>query len=99
MTGGASVTEEAPVRCPCGRLLTDPVSQARGLGPVCYRRLRARTRPRARIIGTRTAGPHPAAVPARVTTQLEFELWDGEDIEDLFYRRPLITDVPTGALL
>lgn len=29
----------APATCSCGRLLKDPVSIARGLGPVCNRRL------------------------------------------------------------
>jgi hypothetical protein len=41
------LSEEQPVRCACGRLLADPRSKARGLGPVCFRRLhprRARTR-------------------------------------------------------
>jgi len=33
-----------PVRCRCGRPLRDPVSRARGLGPVCARRLGLATR-------------------------------------------------------
>ncbi|MEU6661228.1 DUF6011 domain-containing protein [Streptomyces sp. NPDC046821] len=32
-----------PRTCVCGRLLTDPVSRARGLGPTCWRRLRGDT--------------------------------------------------------
>lgn len=39
----------APVRCPCGRLLRDPVSVTRGIGPVCERRLSGRTAPRAAL--------------------------------------------------
>lgn len=35
-----------PRRCVCGRLLRDPVSRARGLGPTCWRRLRGDSRPR-----------------------------------------------------
>jgi hypothetical protein len=88
------------VRCPCGRLLTDPVSRARGLGPVCYRRSHRHTRPR--VLGTRTALAHPAAVPVQTDTQLEleFEIWADEPDEapDPYAPRP-ITDVPTGALL
>lgn len=33
-------------RCLCGRLLTDPASRARGLGPTCFRRLHGHTAPR-----------------------------------------------------
>lgn len=99
MTGGAGVPEEDAVRCPCGRLLSDPVSRARGLGPVCFKRLSGRARTRPRIVGTPTAHPHPNAVPVRITTQLAFEIWDVEDDEPDPYRPRPITDVPTGALL
>jgi hypothetical protein len=34
-------------------------------------------------------------VPVRRTTQLAFEIWDGDEDDDT----PYITDVPTGALL
>ncbi|MCM1974608.1 DUF6011 domain-containing protein [Streptomyces sp. G1] len=86
------------MRCSCGRLLTDPVSRARGLGPVCYRRSRGRTR--RRLIGTRIPLAHPAAIPARHDTQLAFEIWadDPDDEPDPYAPRP-ITDVPTGGLL
>lgn len=85
------------MRCPCGRPLTDPVSRARGLGPVCYRRLRGRVELRPRRIRIQTAAPHPRAVPLRRDTQLAFEIWedDGPEVDDT----PYITDVPTGALL
>jgi hypothetical protein len=95
-TPTGSTPAERPVRCPCGRLLTDPVSRARGLGPVCYRRSRGRTR--RRLIGTRTALSHPAAIPSHRDTQLEFELWERGPDNDPYAPRP-ITDVPTGALL
>lgn len=39
---------ETPVKCVCGRLLRDPVSRARGIGPICAKRLQARTAPRPR---------------------------------------------------
>jgi hypothetical protein len=38
-----STGEEEPVHCACGRLLRDPESRARGLGPVCHRRLHGPT--------------------------------------------------------
>ena len=48
-----------PVECVCGRLLTDPVSRARGLGPVCARRLSAPTAPAAPSAATSlTPVPH-----------------------------------------
>ena len=101
MTGGDGATDESPRCMACGRLLRDQESRRLRLGPVCRERLRGLLAPRPRTIGTHTAGPHPAAVPARVTAQLEFELWDDEepDVEDLYHRRRSITDVPTGALL
>ncbi|WP_439947222.1 DUF6011 domain-containing protein [Streptomyces sp. BBFR109] len=36
--------EEPPVRCACGRLLRDPESRTRKLGPVCWRKLHGRPR-------------------------------------------------------
>ncbi|WP_411078486.1 DUF6011 domain-containing protein [Streptomyces sp. cmx-10-25] len=89
--------EEAPVKCVCGRPLTDPVSRGRGLGPRCFKRLRGRPAPGPRIVGTRTAGAHPQAVPGR-PGQLALD-WDDEDDEPDPYQPRPITDVPTGALL
>ncbi|MGX1515028.1 DUF6011 domain-containing protein [Streptomyces collinus] len=83
--------EEAPVKCVCGRLLTDPVSRGRRLGPRCYEKLRARPR----IVGTYTASTHPLAVPPR-PGQLALD-WDDQDDEP--DRPRAITDVPTGAFL
>ncbi|WP_353963261.1 DUF6011 domain-containing protein [Streptomyces sp. NBC_01549] len=40
---------DGPVTCVCGRLLRDPASRVRGLGPVCARRLQGRTAPRPSI--------------------------------------------------
>lgn len=99
MTGGDGATTEAVPCMACGRLLRDEESRRLRIGPHCLKRLQARLAPRPRIVGTRTAEPHPAAVPARITTQLELELWDGEDVVGLFHSRPTITEVPTGALL
>ncbi|WP_435215856.1 DUF6011 domain-containing protein [Streptomyces sp. bgisy034] len=96
MTGGAGAPEEEPVHCVCGRLLSDPVSRARGLGPHCYRQLQARTAPRPRRLRTPAAGPHPRAVPEREPTQLALD-WDDDDPEP--EPAQAITDVPTGALL
>lgn len=87
--------EETPVPCVCGRLLRDAESRRLRLGPVCRKRLAARQARRHRGPGTRTAGPHPRAVPAR-PAQLEF-VWDDQD--DTAEPAPPITDVPTGALL
>lgn len=98
-TPGTSEAEEEPLRCPCGRLLTDPVSRARGLGPVCFRRLRGRTRPRRRTVGTHISAPHPRAIPVRRPTQLAFEIWDDTEAELDPFRPRAIFDVPTGALL
>ncbi|MFJ5915011.1 DUF6011 domain-containing protein [Streptomyces ardesiacus] len=90
--------EEAPVKCVCGRLLTDPVSRGRGLGPRCYEKLRASSKPRPRVVGTHPASTHPLAVPPR-PGQLALD-WDhqADDEPDPYQPRP-ITDVPTGALL
>lgn len=100
MTGGDGATGEAVTCMACGRLLRDDESKRLRLGPHCRKRLQAALapRPRRRLIGTMTAVPHPAAVPARYTTQLE--IWDDEPaeaVEPSRYRG--ITDVPTGALL
>lgn len=86
--------EETPVRCVCGRLLRDAESRRLRLGPVCRKRLAARQTRRHGGPGTRTAGPHPRAIPRR-PAQLEF-VWDDQDDEE---PAPHITDVPTGALL
>ncbi|WP_328657922.1 DUF6011 domain-containing protein [Streptomyces sp. NBC_00334] len=95
-TGEERETEETPVTCVCGRPLTDPVSRGRGLGPRCYKRLRARPAPR--IVGTHTARAHPLAVPAR-PGQLALDWGDQDDDEPDPYQPRPITDVPTGALL
>ncbi|MFI1324573.1 DUF6011 domain-containing protein [Streptomyces rochei] len=91
--------DEAPVRCVCGRPLTDPVSRGRGLGPRCYKRLRGRPERRRRVIGTHTARSHPLAVP-KPPEQLAL-VWDDaqDDDEPDPYRPRPITDVPTGAFL
>jgi len=73
-TGGAAVAQEAPVRCPCGRLLCDPVSRARGLGPVCYRRLYGRTADRGHESRVRHLGP----TSGQLALDLE-DHWDDED--------------------
>lgn len=84
----------------CGRELRDDESRRLRLGPVCRERLRGLLAPRPRIVGTNTASPHPAAVPARTDRQLTFEIWhDDEDDEPDPFRPRSITDVPTGALL
>lgn len=65
--GGRPVTDvllpgdqpPAKRRCICGRPLSDPVSRARGLGPVCYRRLRGRTQHRTVAAAAPPAGPVP----------------------------------------
>lgn len=94
-TGEATEVVETPVKCVCGRLLTDPVSRTRGLGPRCHKRLSAPARPRARIVGTYTAACHPRALPGP-PVQLALD-WDDED--DQPDRPRPITDVPTGAFL
>ncbi|MFE7954410.1 DUF6011 domain-containing protein [Streptomyces sp. NPDC057413] len=67
-TGEAAVAEETPVRCVCGRLLADPVSRARGLGPRCYRRLRGRTAARG---GTARVPTAPQPGPGQLALDLE----------------------------
>ncbi|MFF0790392.1 DUF6011 domain-containing protein [Streptomyces spiralis] len=52
-----SSSEEEPVACACGRLLTDPESRARGLGPVCWRKLHRRTNRQPRLATPRAARP------------------------------------------
>jgi hypothetical protein len=47
------MNQNTPARCLCGRLLADPASRARGLGPVYFRRLRGHTAPSPR------AAPEP----------------------------------------
>jgi hypothetical protein len=97
VTGGDGATGEATTCMACGRLLRDDESKRLRLGPHCLKRLQAALAPRPRLIGTRTAGPHPMAIPPCRTTQLEF--WDDEDDEPEPGRSRPITDVPTGALL
>ncbi|MEV8474879.1 DUF6011 domain-containing protein [Streptomyces sp. NPDC051173] len=44
----------------CGRLLADPASRARGLGPVCFRRSRGRTGHRVSPLPVLAAVPETA---------------------------------------
>ncbi|MFE4697258.1 DUF6011 domain-containing protein [Streptomyces sp. NPDC056738] len=100
MTGRGGATGEAASCMACGRLLRDQESRRLRLGPTCRKRLQAALAPRPRrVVGTHTAGPHPLAIPAHRTTQLE--IWDDEDDEDEddLYRPRAVTDVPTGVLL
>jgi len=65
---------DPPVICPCGRLLRDPVSRARGLGPVCHRRLSGRTAPRVRKPAQASASqPIPGQDELPLNDQLD--LW------------------------
>jgi hypothetical protein len=82
----------------CGRLLHDDESKRLRLGPRCLKRLQGLLAPRPRRVRTPVAVTHPKAVPAR-TSQLALELWDDDAEDDEPDDRPLITDVPTGALL
>ncbi|MFI8531765.1 DUF6011 domain-containing protein [Streptomyces aquilus] len=102
MTGGDGATAETAACMACGRELRDEESRRLRLGPVCRERLRGLLAPRPRrIVGTHTALPHPAAIPARHhDEQLAFEIWDDHpDDEPDPYQPRAITDVPTGALL
>ncbi|MFE9127053.1 DUF6011 domain-containing protein [Streptomyces sp. NPDC007148] len=47
------------MRCTCGRPLRDPVSRARGLGPVCHKRLHGTPGRRPRQATPTTAEPIP----------------------------------------
>lgn len=67
MTATVASHREAPVRCACGRLLADPVSRARGLGPVCAKRLQGRTARPPRITSP-TTDPEP--IPGQTELQL-----------------------------
>lgn len=58
-------TEEEPVRCTCGRALRDPVSRARGQGPVCWRRLHQP--------GRRPYAPRPPATPGPEQPELPYD--------------------------
>ncbi|MGW6531416.1 DUF6011 domain-containing protein [Streptomyces venezuelae] len=69
MTRPAARDAEEPGRCVCGRLLADPVSRGRGLGPVCARRLQGRT-------ARRSALPRPAVTPDPIPGQTELPLTD-----------------------
>ncbi|MGW4043000.1 DUF6011 domain-containing protein [Streptomyces sp. NPDC004721] len=64
--------EEEPVTCTCGRLLTDPESIARGLGPVCHRRIHGRPSRRPRTTSP-AAEPGPGQDELPLTDQLP--LW------------------------
>jgi hypothetical protein len=100
--GEAGEAGEAASCMACGRELRDQESRRLRLGPVCRERLRGLLTPRPRrIVGTHTALPHPAAIPARhIEEQLAFEIWDDDqDDEDETDNGRSITDVPTGALL
>ncbi|MFE4671061.1 DUF6011 domain-containing protein [Streptomyces sp. NPDC056723] len=55
---GDGADADAPRCATCGRLLADPASKVRGLGPVCARRLGGRTAARAS-----PAAPTTAPVP------------------------------------
>jgi hypothetical protein len=65
---------EEPVTCACGRPLRDPVSVARKIGPVCWRKLHGRPARR-----TRRTLPGPPAEPGPDQTELplndQLELW------------------------
>lgn len=50
--------EEEPVKCACGRTLTDDLSKSRKTGPTCWRKLHGRT-----VHRPRTAKPPAAARP------------------------------------
>ena len=50
--------------CACGRPLRDPVSVARGLGPVCWRKLHGRRPRRPRVVAPATEiGPGQDELP------------------------------------
>lgn len=99
MTGGDGASAEATACMACGRLLRDPESKRLRIGPHCLKRLQTSAAPRPRTVGTRTAIPHPQAIPLRESAQLAFEVWDDEDQDDEPDPGRRITDVPTGALL
>lgn len=100
MTGGDGVAGETAPCMACGRLLRDQESVRLRIGPHCLKRLQEAAAPRPRTIGNYTAIAHPQAVPARVTAQLAFEVWDDdEDQDDEPESGRRITDVPTGAFL
>lgn len=68
-------------RCACGRALTDPVSVARGYGPVCARRRGIRPTPRTRNArpGERrsdpvTGSPAPDVHPGQTATPIQMEI-------------------------
>ena len=56
---------EEPVTCACGKPLSDPVSRARGVGPVCWRKLHGRTTRRPRV-------PSPATEPGPGQDELPY---------------------------
>lgn len=59
-----------PVECACGKPLRDPVSRARGLGPVCWRKLHGRTHRRPRVVSP-TAAPGPGQDELPLADQLD----------------------------
>ncbi|MEU9333175.1 DUF6011 domain-containing protein [Streptomyces sp. NPDC048290] len=67
------MSQETPVRCPCGRLLHDPASRARGVGPVCFRRLSGHTAPRIHIPAPNMASPH---IPGQLAIPIQPRLPD-----------------------
>ena len=62
--------EEEPVKCACGRTLTDDLSKSRKLGPDCWRKLHGRTvrQPRGK---TPAAKPGPGQDELPLADQLE----------------------------
>lgn len=97
MTGGDGAIGGTAACLLCGRELRDEESKRLRLGPVCRARLQRLLASRPRRGRTTTAAPHPKAVPGR-TSQLALELWDDDEYDEPD-PSPLITDVPTGALL
>lgn len=81
----------SPVRCPCGRLLRDPASVVRGVGPVCAKRLSGRTEPRTPLPAPiLTPAPH---IPGQTALPLHLDPTPRQ------IRRHGVTDIPTGELL
>jgi len=64
---------EEPVTCACGRELTDPVSIARGLGRVCWRKLHGPPGRRPRRTNPPNAGPGPGQPELPYDDQLELD--------------------------
>jgi hypothetical protein len=62
--------EEEPLACVCGRLLRDPESRSRGLGPVCWQKLHGRRGRRLRVT-TPPALPGPGQDELPLNDQLD----------------------------